>query len=244
MYPHIITDNTITVIASQVHTISKASSEDTFNKVCDLIRKATSPEDWDVVIAEMTPRVALQHYVGSNLEIHGSQILYKGEPVNNAIVPHILKMREGGYSVDPLMRFLERLLANPSMRSRNQLWRFVETNNIPIDEEGNLLLYKRVKDDYYDCHTGSTNCYTVGSVHTMDRAKVDDDPESTCSFGLHVCSYNYLRSFGGSRTIICKVDPADVVSVPIDYENTKLRVCKLYVHQEIDTPTPIDTGVY
>jgi hypothetical protein len=78
----------------------------------------------------------------------------------------------------------------------------------------------------------------------MPRSKVDDDPESTCSTGLHVCSFEYLRSFGGQRTMLCQVDPADVVSVPIDYQNTKVRVCRLTVVKEVANPKPLDTGVY
>lgn len=33
------------------------------------------------------------------------------------------------------MAFLDKVLRNPSMRSRNQLWRFVSTNSIAITPE-------------------------------------------------------------------------------------------------------------
>ena len=130
------------------------------------------------------------------------------------------------------------------MRSRNQLWRFVATNKITITPEGDLLFYKKVKDDYFDVHTGKSNRYTVGSTHSMHRSLVDDDPESTCSHGLHVCSYEYLREFGGQRTLVCRVNPADVVSVPIDYHNTKVRVCQLTVVKEVSNPTSTTTTSY
>jgi hypothetical protein len=44
--------------------------------------------------------------------------------------------------------------------------------------------------------------------------------------------------------MLCQVDPADVVSVPIDYQNTKVRVCRLTVVKEVANPEPLDTGVY
>jgi hypothetical protein len=70
----------------------------------------------------------------------------------------------------------------------------------------------------------------------MERNQVDDDKDRTCSTGLHFCSQDYLPSFGsaqGNRVVIVKINPADVVSIPSDYNNAKGRACRYEVVGEI-----------
>jgi hypothetical protein len=134
-----------------------------------------------------------------------------------------------------LEKFHEKLKNNPSARSTNLLMEFMERNNVPITSNGTLLVFKRVKDDYYDCHTGKTCLYKVGTVHEVPRSKVDDDPHSACSFGLHAGGYNYVHGFYGQRILGVEVDPADVVCVPYDSSYGKIRVCKLRVVFEFDS---------
>jgi hypothetical protein len=74
----------------------------------------------------------------------------------------------------------------------------------------------------------------------MERNKVDDNQNNTCSSGLHFCSENYLRSFGGDRTVIVKINPRDVVSIPTDYDNSKGRACRYEVIGEVGV-NPEDT---
>lgn len=69
----------------------------------------------------------------------------------------------------------------------------------------------------------------------MDRNEVDDVRDRTCSHGLHFCSYEYLPSYGGNqRILVVKINPADVVSIPSDYNFAKGRTCKYTVVSEID----------
>ena len=68
----------------------------------------------------------------------------------------------------------------------------------------------------------------------MERYDVDDNRDNTCSTGLHFCSKDYLNSFGGARTVIVKINPRDVVSIPSDYNQTKGRACRYEVVGEID----------
>jgi hypothetical protein len=58
---------------------------------------------------------------------------------------------------------------------------------------------------------------------------------NTCSTGLHFCSKEYLDHFGGhdSRTVILKINPRDVVSIPADYNATKGRTCRYEVIGEL-----------
>ena len=66
---------------------------------------------------------------------------------------------------------------------------------------------------------------------TMPRNKVDDNRDRTCSYGLHFCSMSYLPAYygGRGRVLLVKIDPADVVSIPSDYDNAKGRAMRYQV---------------
>ena len=70
----------------------------------------------------------------------------------------------------------------------------------------------------------------VGEPITMPREECDSDPEVTCSAGLHVGSMEYVHDFGYSGGVILEVlvSPRNVVAVPADYNNTKMRTCEYY----------------
>jgi hypothetical protein len=51
--------------------------------------------------------------------------------------------------------------------------------------------------------------------------------------GLHFCSRDYLSHFGGERIMILKINPRDVVSIPVDYNAAKGRACRYEVIGEL-----------
>jgi hypothetical protein len=82
---------------------------------------------------------------------------------------------------------------------------------------------------------------------TMPRFAVDDDRNNVCSHGLHFAAHQYAENFGSadSRMLVLKVNPADVVSIPADYNNSKGRTAKLAVVTEIPRSTTLpDKEVY
>lgn len=68
---------------------------------------------------------------------------------------------------------------------------------------------------------------------SMPRRMVNDNSNETCSHGFHAASYEYMQHFGadasGDIIIICKIDPKDVVSIPRDYNASKMRICRYQV---------------
>ena len=128
---------------------------------------------------------------------------------------------------------MENLMSNPSHRSVQELYGFLEKGELPITPDGHFLAYKKVRGDYTDCHTGKMD-NSVGKVLEMERNAVDDDKDRTCSSGLHFCSKSYLANFGGERTVIVKINPRDVVSIPSDYNNAKGRTCRYEVIGELN----------
>jgi len=148
--------------------------------------------------------------------------------------------------LDRYKRFIDNLMENPSATSIKELYSFMSYDQLPITEDGMLLAYKGVSDDYYSIHGNSktvvkqgvlndNHCIRnqVGDVIEVARNQVDDDRSVGCSFGLHAGSYDYARSFG-CRTIVVKIHPKDVVSVPFDCNCQKMRVCKYECVEEIE----------
>jgi len=112
------------------------------------------------------------------------------------------------------------------------LYGFLEKNRLPITGDGHFLAYKKVRDNFMDVYTGTMD-NSVGKFVEMERNQVNDDKNQTCSAGLHFCSESYLNHFGGERTVIVKINPRDVVSIPTDYDNAKGRACRYEVIGEV-----------
>lgn len=148
----------------------------------------------------------------------------------------MLVLRASGFDVKPLSNFLKRLLKNPSRTAIQECYPFMEKADVTIDEEGYIIAYKKVRNDYFDIYSGTVN-YNIGNIVEMPRNEVDDNRSNLCSDGLHFCSFSYLGHFGsgaGNRVLIVKVDPADVVSIPADYNDAKARACRMEVIGEIE----------
>jgi hypothetical protein len=144
----------------------------------------------------------------------------------------MIQMLQEGFPIEPMVHFMENLYQNPSKRAVTELYGFLEKGNLPITPDGHFLAYKKVRDDYTDVHSGKFD-NSVGQVVEMERHDVDDNKDNTCSTGLHFCSMSYLSCFGGERTVIVKINPADVVSIPSDYNDAKGRACRYEVIGEL-----------
>jgi hypothetical protein len=227
MLPYIIQGNNVTVvIGSNPHTISK--SHITYQKVVDAIKAG----DWDTVKDIIEPKKVVLNYGQGNVSIQGEKLFWKNQEMHNAISSRMIQMLQEGFTIEPLVRFMENLMLNPSKRAVDELYGFLEKNNLPITPDGHFLAYKKVRDDYKDVHSGTID-NSPGKVVEMDRNQVDDNSQNTCSSGLHFCSKEYLQHFGGSRVMIVKVSPADVVSIPTDYNQSKARCCRYEVVGEL-----------
>jgi hypothetical protein len=226
-YPFVIQGNNVTVvIGNKPHTISKTHI--TYQKVVDAIKAG----DWETVKQIIDPKKVVLNYGQGNVSIQGEKLFWKGVEFNNALSRRMIQMLQEGFSVEPMILFMENLMMNPSKRAVDELYGFLEKNNLPITPDGHFLAYKKVRENFFDVYTGTMD-NSPGRVVEMERNKVDDDKENTCSTGLHFCSQEYLMSFGGSRTVIVKINPRDVVSIPIDYNNSKGRACRYEVVGEL-----------
>lgn len=166
---------------------------------------------------------------------------YRGFPLNGYIATKALELHRTG-APKPLQKFLaflENLYQNPRSSIAERLYRFLEVGNMPLTDDGYFLAYKKVRADWKDIHSGTMD-NSVGKILEMPRVLVNDKDTETCSTGLHFCSYAYLDQFKSTnsttdRIVVLKINPADVVSIPTDYNDTKGRTCKYEVLSEITT---------
>lgn len=228
-YPFIIQGTNVTVVIDgKPHTIAKTHI--TYQKVVDAIKA----NDWDTVKNIIDPVKVVLNYGAGNVSIQGEQLFWKGKPFAGVLATRMVQMLQEGFSVEPMVNFMHNLMKNPSKRSVDELYGFLEKNNLPLTPDGHFLAYKKVRRDFLDIHSGTMD-NSPGTVVEMERNAVDDNKDQTCSTGLHFCGLSYLDHFGGSdsRVVIVKINPADVVSIPSDYNGAKGRACRYEVIGEM-----------
>ena len=223
------TENTITVFIKGVpETLDKTNRN--FDKVIECLKSKCPDED----IIEL---INLGKYIETKssglITVQGGEVIYDGIPVNNYLTESIIKMLNEGFDIDPFIKFMSNLMENPSYRAVEELYGFLENSKLPITEDGHFLAYKMVSEDFKDKYTGTID-NSVGSICSMPRNRVNDNKLETCSYGLHFASYSYASTFGDGNLVLLKINPRDVVSIPVDYNNTKGRCCRYEVIQVIE----------
>ena len=236
-YNYILTPDRLTVVGHGNY-IQVNKNDKNFDKSLELLRE----KKFDDIIRLNSVKKYIEDYLSDNLKIVNDQLYYKNQILDSEIARKIIEFRDNNLPFNYLINFLENLMLNPSKRSIEQLYRFLEHLDMPITEDGCFLGYKYVDDDYKDIYSGTFD-NSIGSICRMERSLVDDNEHNTCSYGLHVCSLSYLQSINikYNHIMIVKVNPKDVVSIPVDYNNSKLRCCQYKVIDEYtnfnkDTP--------
>lgn len=194
--------------------------------------------DFKAAYDQMNISKAISVFSKGAITVKNGELAYGEMTLRSTLVTRILDlMAQGDEGFKSLVAFLERLLNNPSKDSVDQLWGFVSHLDVEIDPEGYIIGWKNVnskRGHLFDCHTGRVP-NDVGNIVEMPRHMVNDNKQQTCSQGLHVAAWGYLRHFSGDVTLKVKVDPADVVSIPTDYNDMKMRASKYTVIDTVDS---------
>jgi len=197
-----------------------------------MIAVALLSEEWDEVRKLISNSKSIEDYLPrEGVEIKDGKVYWNCEELDGLIVEHIQEAMASGIDAKHLIRFLEKVQQNPGTRSREQLYTFLHAVGLAITPEGNFLAYKAIRNDWKDKHSGRID-NSIGRTVSMLREDVDDDPDRTCSHGLHVGAWDYVRNYfhgGDDRVVLVEVNPADVVAVPHDYHGQKCRCCQYKV---------------
>tara|TARA_Y100001938_G_scaffold107747_2_gene147184 strand:- start:11226 stop:12065 length:840 start_codon:yes stop_codon:yes gene_type:complete len=243
MIPYILTEQSLTVVVEgKAHTMQ--SNHPSFERA----KEALKNEEWDRLANLFDVSKAVEDYLDQDaeIEVKDGAVYFQGEVVHGMVVDKILDFMRKNLPYQPLVKFLGKLMDNPSSRAVDELYTFLEHKNMPITPQGNFLAYKGVTDDFKDFHTRSFS-NKVGDVLEMRRNGVCDDANIGCSSGFHAGSYDYAKGYAnsGGNLMVVEIDPADVVSVPTDCSCQKLRTSKYKVvghYETIDAP-PLDEGL-
>jgi len=221
--------NLCVVLNGKAHTIPR--STDQFDAVMDAI---TNGDEYSLDRL-LNAKANIESESAGRITFDGYNLYFNGDEIYNVIVNRLHFLWANGYPYKPLLRVMDNLMDN-SYRVVNELYRqFLEACDLPFTNDGHFLAYKKVRNDFTDIHSGTIS-NVVGTKVEIPRNKVDEDSERTCSYGLHVCSRSYLPCFGsgpGNKVLLVKVHPKDVVAVPKDYNNAKMRVCAYEVVDDI-----------
>lgn len=205
---------------------------------CMAINDETSENEKRIILNDIigiiTPKVMIVRF--GDIEIRDSKMYYKnGLMIDTRLTQRIIDGYKNKESITHLINFAKRCLENPDPKAINRLYDFLECNSIKITEKGTFLAYKYVRKDYTDCYSGKFD-NRVGQRPKMKREDCDPDDNVTCSRGLHVASIGYI-DFAIAHPhhyniIVVECDPKDIVSIPIEYLNQKMRICEYFVHHD------------
>lgn len=238
---HIISDTGVVTIIFDGQAYTIQSDHKNYDGIKDALNEGDYTEAVNLIDISSKIDISLKsvQFVRGMIKIVGGVLYYGDHAVDNSMADRILKMQEEGFDVNPILAFLDNLMKNPSYRAVQETYGFLEASSLPLTEDGCFLAYKRVRDDYMDWYSNSID-NSVGQIVTMPRNMVDEDKNRACSSGLHFCSLGYLSSFHAyeGKIVILKIDPQDVVSIPIDYNNSKGRCCRYEVIAEYTGDDP------
>ncbi len=203
-----------------------------------LENQKVTEETYDEIVELHSNANLVKSWSNGDLEITGNTVLYKGKAINDTFADFLLeKFLKDPHAVNALeawSRFLTLIQSSSSFKVANRLFLFLQHNDLQIDEDGHVLAWKVVRPNYRDKHSGRFD-NSPGQVLEMARNQVDDNDDSHCSYGFHVCSWGYLRSFSGTGDPVMqvKIHIDDIVAIPNDYNGEKIRVCKYEVLREV-----------
>lgn len=215
------------------------TSHQNFVAAFDLLHEAVKNPDREQELVEKARDLinverAVKEYVKGDVRISDGTLYYQGIELRSGLVDRILESMNKGEAFEFYLPFLENLLENPSEKAVSRLFDFLVANDIEITGDGHFIGWKVVRKDYKDHHSGTFD-NRPGVTVKMPRSRVNDNDEVTCSTGLHVCSKSYIKHFScsTSRVVAVKVHPRDVVSIPVDYGDAKMRACQYEVMEDV-----------
>jgi len=234
MFPYQLSDRTLTVYVGN-NTYQTDRSNPCWEQIKAALNNPATHDDEMIALMKPINAIATALRGQTEVTVVGSRVMYGDEPVHHVLANRIMDVLSEGFNIDPWLRFATNVYANPYGWSRDELYLFLEKAELPLTDDGCFIAYKKVRSDYTDIHSGRFS-NQIGQIVSMPREQVDKNRNNTCSTGLHFCSKGYLPSFGGgygSRVVLVKINPADVVSIPSDYDNTKGRTWRYEVVGEI-----------
>lgn len=232
-----ITEKNITLFLNGNHyNLNRLSDNGEEQEIAKKVYAAIKNGTLDEIPKLLAPgKTIVEQYAGGMFYVTSEgEVFSKAEKslaIPARLAKQLIKFAKEELPVEPLLNFWANLKLNPSKDSINELYDCLEANFHPITADGCFLAYKKVTtvgEQLMDSHSKTID-NSIGNTVAIEREKVDSNRNNTCSHGLHIASFEYAKGFSGNVLVVVKVNPADVVSVPKDYNAQKMRVCKYEV---------------
>lgn len=249
MIPYVVTATSVTIIiAGKPTTIVKENAD--FDAIIDLVKNQktngitpealrvkldtiTNAENTFKQVTKAPARKTKGIQIGIDKEkgvVHFTKDGKRYDLERNLSLDFI-RIAKAKKSTKMLRLFIENIAKNPNPETLDNLFAFIGHQNLIITEDGHFLAYRGVTADYKDGHTGKFD-NSVGQKPEMPRDQCDHNRNNTCSRGFHAGSFSYAKDWA-TKTMLIKINPADIVSVPHDYHGQKMRMCKYEVVAEV-----------
>lgn len=232
-------NSTVVAIGSQSHEVKNDHPK--CNEIKSLLTESgdsISKEDAEklTVLIEGEKIQAIKQWAQGKLSISNGVVTWDGKPIVGGLKTVLIKLAESGDTsrLKNFSNFIEKVRQCISYKVNQRFFDFISKNSLKITEDGDIIAFKVVRNNFKDKHTGTFD-NSVGKIVEMPRNEVDDQDTNTCSNGLHICSEGYIKSFSssGDRLVLVKVDPRDICSIPTDYDSQKCRCCKYQVIKDV-----------
>jgi len=236
-FPYTVTTDNITIfVGGQI--IKMPSTHSGFKAMVAHLQGAAHDEE---IIRQLSDKVkALSRLTAGKVTVIENTVYYRGAPVRSALSDRLVKLTDEGYDATPWALFMDKVMQNPSENSKERLFQFLERWDAPLTPDGDFIAFKGVNDDYSSTRNdpqGNRVYNRPGDTVEMPRELVEEDPDVTCASGLHACASHYLDSFWNLKKIVAlAINPKDVVSIPSDYNLSKMRVCRYHVLGDVEDP--------
>ena len=181
-------------------------------------------DDWDKFLNCIEPTIDISEWVDSNdFSFKDGTIAYKDYPLNNGLTAHIVALckeqamngetKQTKREMKKLFNLLSKTMENTSQRVTQSLWDFLSRNNVPVMDNGNILMYGTLDEE------GLMNGLEPSEKGVIKRPRnmvCDTQTDSVMSLCAGVP--NARKDVG-----VFKVNPKNIVYV----SNQTVSVCKM-----------------
>ena len=163
------------------------------------------------------------------LSISGTSVTYNGTVLTDQLADFLLeKFLRNPHATDEFeawAKFVTALNNAQSLEIHNNLFAFLQKQDLYITSDGRIFGFKAVRENYKDIYSGTVDWTPGTTPPRMATKDVSRNSALTCAQGYHFSSWNYMKFFArhGSPILLMEADIADICSIPDDHNNEKAR---------------------
>ena len=142
-------DQNITVFVEGQAPKVAHSSHPCFQKILDKAVAGDSEGILELFDMTQTTSDQLREFdsLSDRISVSGGKLFLDGDEIHNSLADQIVRFIKNDEDWLPLVNFYENLLANPSEKSREQLYTWLSAHDFTITEDGYILGCKGAKLD-------------------------------------------------------------------------------------------------